>query len=151
MTKTKLNTAIAANDTGRIITSGGVMAQWLLEDNPSATSTSLIRSPILTPTDTHPNRYSPQPPRNSSTPIHPLRSSLPHPLSHFARTYTPCLPSGLALGVDIKHAPSALRPVPAHSSPAHFSNICRQASTLRYICPCPYQYPMRYHSIARVP
>lgn len=45
MTKTKLNTAIAANDTGRIITSGGVTAQWLLEDNPSATS-------ILTPTST---------------------------------------------------------------------------------------------------
>ena len=33
------------------------MAQWLLEDNPSATSTSLIRSPILTPTDTHPNLH----------------------------------------------------------------------------------------------
>ncbi|PVH68678.1 hypothetical protein DL98DRAFT_564628 [Cadophora sp. DSE1049] len=52
MTKTKLNAAIAANDTGRIITSGGVTAQWLLEDNPSATSTSQIRSPILTPTST---------------------------------------------------------------------------------------------------
>lgn len=52
MTKTKLNAAIAANDTGQIITSGGVTAQWLLEDNPSATSTSQIRSPILTPTST---------------------------------------------------------------------------------------------------
>ncbi|KAH8793391.1 hypothetical protein BGZ57DRAFT_870547 [Hyaloscypha finlandica] len=54
MTKTKLNAAIAANDTGRIITSGGVTAQWLLEDNLSAstTSTSQIRSPILTPTST---------------------------------------------------------------------------------------------------
>jgi hypothetical protein len=52
MSKTKLNAAIAANDTGRIITSGGVTAQWLLEDNPSATSTSQIRSPILTPTST---------------------------------------------------------------------------------------------------
>jgi len=50
MTKTKLNAAIAANDTGRIITSGGVTAQPLLVDNPSATSTSQIRSPILTPT-----------------------------------------------------------------------------------------------------
>lgn len=54
MTKTKLNAAVAANDTGRIITSGGVTAEWLLEDNPSAsaTSTSQIRSPILTPTST---------------------------------------------------------------------------------------------------
>ncbi|KAH8593114.1 hypothetical protein B0O99DRAFT_689013 [Bisporella sp. PMI_857] len=52
MTKTKLNAAIAANDTERIITSGGVTAQWLLEDNPSATSTSQIRSPIPTPTPT---------------------------------------------------------------------------------------------------
>ncbi|TAQ85585.1 hypothetical protein B7494_g6091 [Chlorociboria aeruginascens] len=52
MTKTKLNAAIAANDTGRIITSGGVMAQRLLEDNPSATSTSQSRSPLLTPTST---------------------------------------------------------------------------------------------------
>lgn len=52
MTKTKLNAAIAANDTGRIITSGGVRAEWLLEDTSSATSTSLSRSPILTPTST---------------------------------------------------------------------------------------------------
>ena len=52
MTKTKLNAAIAANDTGRIITSGGVTVQWLLEDNPSATSTTQIRSPVLTPTST---------------------------------------------------------------------------------------------------
>jgi hypothetical protein len=52
ITKTKLNSAIAANNTGRIITSGGVTAQWLLEDNPSATSTSQIRSPILTPIST---------------------------------------------------------------------------------------------------
>lgn len=52
ITKTKLNAAITANDTGRIITSGGVTTQWLLEDNPSATSTSQIRSPILTPTST---------------------------------------------------------------------------------------------------
>ncbi|KAE9373696.1 hypothetical protein N431DRAFT_438893 [Stipitochalara longipes BDJ] len=54
MTKTKLNAAIAANDTRRIITSGEVTGQWLLEDNPSAsaTSTSQIRSPILTPTST---------------------------------------------------------------------------------------------------
>ena len=40
MTKTKLNAAIAANNTGRMIISGGVTAQWLLEDNPSTTSTS---------------------------------------------------------------------------------------------------------------
>lgn len=46
MTKTKLNTAITANDTGRIITSGGATAQWLLEDNSSVTSS------ILTPTST---------------------------------------------------------------------------------------------------
>jgi hypothetical protein len=52
MTKTKLNAAIAANDTGRIITSGGVTTQWLLDDNSSATSTSQSRSPILTPTST---------------------------------------------------------------------------------------------------
>lgn len=52
MSKTKLNAAIAANDTGWIITSGGVMAHWLLEDNPSTTSTSQILSPILTPTST---------------------------------------------------------------------------------------------------
>lgn len=52
MTKTKLDAAIVANDTGRIITSGGVAVQWLLEDNPSATSTSQFRSPILTPTST---------------------------------------------------------------------------------------------------
>jgi len=52
MTKTKLNAAIAARDTRQIITSGGVTAQWLLEDNPSATSTSQTRSPILTPTST---------------------------------------------------------------------------------------------------
>lgn len=43
MTKTKLNAAIAANNTGRIITSEGAT---------SATSTSQIRSPILTPTST---------------------------------------------------------------------------------------------------
>ncbi|TVY22370.1 hypothetical protein LHYA1_G008714 [Lachnellula hyalina] len=52
MTKTELNAAIAANDTERIITSGVVTAQWLLEDYPSTTSTSQIRSPILTPTST---------------------------------------------------------------------------------------------------
>ncbi|KAN0117077.1 hypothetical protein V8E51_003054 [Hyaloscypha variabilis] len=54
MTKMKLNAAITANNTGRIITSGGVTAQWLLEDNLSAstTSTSQIRSPILTPNST---------------------------------------------------------------------------------------------------
>ncbi|KAJ8069836.1 hypothetical protein OCU04_000250 [Sclerotinia nivalis] len=50
MTKTKLNAAIAAIDTRRIITSGGVTTQWLLEDNTSKTSTSQIQSPILTPT-----------------------------------------------------------------------------------------------------
>ena len=47
--KTKLNAAITANDTGRIITSKEVIIQWLLEDNLSATSTSQIHSPILTP------------------------------------------------------------------------------------------------------
>jgi len=52
MTKTKLNSAIAENDTGRIITPGGVMAQCLLEDDPSATLTSQIQSPILTPIST---------------------------------------------------------------------------------------------------
>lgn len=54
MTKTKLNCAIAANDTGRIITSGEFIAQRLLEDNlsASASSTSRTRSPILTPTST---------------------------------------------------------------------------------------------------
>ncbi|KAI5924021.1 hypothetical protein F4810DRAFT_158701 [Camillea tinctor] len=52
MTKGKLNAAIAARDTGRIITSGGVTAQWLLEDSPSVASTSQIRSPIMTPTST---------------------------------------------------------------------------------------------------
>lgn len=52
MTKTTLNGAIAMNDTRRIITSGGVTAQWLLEDNPSAASTSQTRSPLLTPTST---------------------------------------------------------------------------------------------------
>lgn len=52
MTKTKLNAAITANDTGRIISLGGVTTQWLLEENPSATSTSQIRSPIQTPTST---------------------------------------------------------------------------------------------------
>lgn len=51
-TKTKLNAAIAANDTGRIITSVGAKVQWLLEDNQSGTSTSQNRSPILTPTST---------------------------------------------------------------------------------------------------
>ncbi|KAI1106237.1 hypothetical protein F4804DRAFT_301261 [Jackrogersella minutella] len=50
MTKKKLNAAIAANDTGRIITSGGVTEQWLLGDNPSVASTSQIGSPIFTPT-----------------------------------------------------------------------------------------------------
>lgn len=52
MRKSKLNAAIAANDIGRIITSGGVTAQWLLEDNLSVTSTSQIQSLILTPTST---------------------------------------------------------------------------------------------------
>ena len=50
MTKTKLNAAIAANDSERIITSKKATAQRLLEDNSSATSKSQIRSPILTPT-----------------------------------------------------------------------------------------------------
>ncbi|CAD6442090.1 e139c428-9a31-48af-97c8-f49d7830e21d [Sclerotinia trifoliorum] len=52
ITKTKLNAATAAIDTGRIITSGGVRMQWQLEDNTSETSISQIRSPILTPTST---------------------------------------------------------------------------------------------------
>ncbi|TVY33154.1 hypothetical protein LOCC1_G008421 [Lachnellula occidentalis] len=54
MTKTKLNAAIAAKDTGQIIASGGATAKSLLEENPSvsASSTSQIRSPILTPTST---------------------------------------------------------------------------------------------------
>ncbi|KAF7945014.1 hypothetical protein EAE96_009797 [Botrytis aclada] len=53
-TKTKLNDAIAAKDTRRIITSRGIMVQTLLEDNLSTSvgSTSQIRSPILTPTST---------------------------------------------------------------------------------------------------
>ncbi|KAH7370247.1 hypothetical protein BKA65DRAFT_487976 [Rhexocercosporidium sp. MPI-PUGE-AT-0058] len=69
MTKTRLNAAIAANDTGRIIISG-VTAEWLLEDNTSVTSTSQFRSPILTPTSTE-----------FSTPIQPPGSSHQHPLS----------------------------------------------------------------------
>ena len=73
MTKTKLNAAITANDTGRIITSGGVTTQWLLEDNPSATSTSQIRSPIMTPTSTELlNSY---PPSATLTPISTLSTS----------------------------------------------------------------------------
>ncbi|KAI3318571.1 hypothetical protein HD806DRAFT_512000 [Xylariaceae sp. AK1471] len=52
LTKAKLDAAIAANDTGQIITSGRVTTQWPLEDNPSGTSTSQIQSPILTPTST---------------------------------------------------------------------------------------------------
>ncbi len=52
MTRAQLNAAIAANDTGGIITSGGVAVQLVLKDHPSATSTSQIRSPILTPTST---------------------------------------------------------------------------------------------------
>lgn len=52
MTKTKLNAAIAANDTEQIITLGGGMAQWQKEEDSSATSTSQMRSPILTPTST---------------------------------------------------------------------------------------------------
>lgn len=53
MTKPKLNATIAANDTGRIITSGGVTAQWLLENNQSGTSTSQIWSPIETKSHVH--------------------------------------------------------------------------------------------------
>jgi hypothetical protein len=52
ITKMKLNAAIAANDRGRIITSGEVTAQWPLEDNQSASSISQTRSPILTPDST---------------------------------------------------------------------------------------------------
>lgn len=54
MTKQKLDVAIAANDTRRVISS--LPAQWLLEDNTSSvnssTSTSPTRSPIFTPTST---------------------------------------------------------------------------------------------------
>ncbi|KAH6715897.1 hypothetical protein DL95DRAFT_344278 [Leptodontidium sp. 2 PMI_412] len=84
MTKTKLNTAIVANDTGRIITSGGVTAQWLLEDNPSATSTSQIRSPILTPTsteflDSYPSSaiLTPTSTLSTSTSFHPILTLQP--------------------------------------------------------------------------
>jgi hypothetical protein len=52
MTKTRLHAAIAVKDTGETITTGGTTVQWLLEDSPSETSTSQIRSPILTPTST---------------------------------------------------------------------------------------------------
>jgi len=52
MTKTKLNSAIAMNDTAQIITTGGVTAQWLLRDSSSPASTSQTRSPILTPIST---------------------------------------------------------------------------------------------------
>ncbi|KAH8807179.1 hypothetical protein F5884DRAFT_788715 [Xylogone sp. PMI_703] len=48
MTKSKLNAAIAKNDTRRLITS--VTSQWLLEDNSSATSTPQSQTPLLTPT-----------------------------------------------------------------------------------------------------
>lgn len=73
MTKTKLNAAIAANDPGRIITSGGAKAQWLLEDNSSATSTSQIRSPILTPTSTE--FFDSYPPSAIFTPTSTLSAS----------------------------------------------------------------------------
>ncbi len=52
MTKGKLNAAIAASDTERIITSGGVTTQWLLSDSSSMTSTPQVGSPILTPAST---------------------------------------------------------------------------------------------------
>ena len=71
MTKTKLNAAIAANDPGRIITSKGATA--LLEDNSSATSTSQIRSPILTPTTTE--FLDSYPPSSILTPTSPLSTS----------------------------------------------------------------------------
>ncbi|KAF2793862.1 hypothetical protein K505DRAFT_325199 [Melanomma pulvis-pyrius CBS 109.77] len=73
MTKAKLNAAIAANDTERIITSGGVTAPWLLEDNTSATSTSQIRSPILTPTSTE--FFDSYPPSAILTPTSTLSTS----------------------------------------------------------------------------
>lgn len=50
MTKTKLDAAIARNDPERIITSTQVSTNWLLEEIASTTSTSPVRSPILTPT-----------------------------------------------------------------------------------------------------
>jgi len=73
MTKPKINAAVTANDTGHIIISEGITAQWLLDDNPSATSTSQIRSPILTPTSTE--FLDSYPPSAILTPISTLSTS----------------------------------------------------------------------------
>ncbi|KAF2447189.1 hypothetical protein P171DRAFT_430106 [Karstenula rhodostoma CBS 690.94] len=66
MTKKILNEAIAKNDPGGIITSGGLETQWSLEGPSSASSTPRSQSPIFTPTSSHfSGSY---PPSGASTP-----------------------------------------------------------------------------------
>lgn len=66
MTKKKLDEAIVRNDPRGIITSGGIVSQWTLEDASSTSSTPRSQSPAFTPTSSQ--FLDSYPPSGTSTP-----------------------------------------------------------------------------------
>lgn len=129
MTKSKLTAAIAANDKGRIITSRGVTEQWLVEDTVSASSTSPIQSPILTPTSTE--FLGSYPPSAIRTPTSTLSTSTNFQFMHSA------LQQHLSSGIHAQLSISLLAPdeISFHCPSALMSeetkkNAVRQFSTV---------------------